>query len=520
MNKTSLDNGCETYAGSAYCRYWPVILVGFLVLVSLYDLMSPRFIGPTILRQTQTAMLTENFVREGFSLKGLYLNIHGNEKPIMAFEFPIYNAVVGLAFSCFSFNPIWGKIVSFVASVASLFLLCFLVRNLYGERMALYSGLLFILSPLGMMMRTAFQPDSLGLMFVLASLAMLYRWRKDHARITLVLFSICLVLAGLTKYPLLVPYLPVIALAFISGNEQSIRFPDVSELFIVGIFFVAPILAWYSFRGQITHPAFGNPLQERSMFLFGDLMRFFSFRFYTIPTYCVIFLACSGIGVLLLLLSLLHLSPLKAALLLGIPLYLIVIPTSAVQHYYWYACTPLFAFLMADGYCFALDYCGGGLRALLKYGISTTLIIVFMAVSIYAMVVRQDKVIYEASDTVRRLTASTDLIFVMNMHNLTNGFGGNNPTLFYLAKRNGWNISASFNRQEALNQIEARRQAGARWLVITWYTPDLESRLDGVIPAGARTKSDPGIDGEGYFNELRKKFPVAYQSKNYALLKL
>src|SRR5512143_990020 len=100
------------------------------------------------------------------------------------------------------------------------------------------------------------------------------------------------------------------------------------------------------------------------------------------------------------------------------------------------------------------------------------------------MVVRQNKIIYEAAHAVDETTRPNDLIFVMNMHNRTNGFGGNNPTLFYLAHRRGWNISPSFTLESSLQQIEKRRSEGAQWLVLTWYTPDLEPPVHKYFPAG------------------------------------
>jgi len=91
--------------------YWLLILAILLFSVSLYDLFSPP-ITPTCARQTWTAMLTENFVKEGFSLKGLYLNVFGNEKKMVVQEFPIYNFITGLFYYYINNNIFWGKFVS------------------------------------------------------------------------------------------------------------------------------------------------------------------------------------------------------------------------------------------------------------------------------------------------------------------------------------------------------------------------------------------------------------------------
>ena len=70
-----------------------VFLSVLMIIVSFKDLVVPP-LATTIWRQAQTAMITDNFVREGFSFNGLYVNLKGKEKLMMAYEFPIYNFVV------------------------------------------------------------------------------------------------------------------------------------------------------------------------------------------------------------------------------------------------------------------------------------------------------------------------------------------------------------------------------------------------------------------------------------------
>lgn len=498
---------------------WRLTLVFLLVLLSLPDLLSRQFTAPTILRQAHTAMLTENFVREGFSLKGLYLNIHGNSKPIAALEFPVYNFIVGLAFKGFNFSPFWGKLVSLAASVITLLCLCGLVKKYFGEAIALFSGLFFILSPLNIMMVTAFQPDAMALMFVLISLLFLDSWRENRSQGKLVLFSAALLLGGLAKYPLMVPYMPLMAGAFFFP-ENRFRPPKLKEIITISILFAAPFIAWYSYRGTITHPDFGNPAIERSMFLIGDLGRFLSPGFYLIPAYTLAILACSGVGLFFLILGMKNISPLKLTLLLGIPFYFLLIPTTGVQHYYFFACTPIVALFMADGFFTFINYCDQKRLAVVKVGGCALFAAAFLALSVYVTVLRQDTVMWQAAQATKQISAPGDLIFVMSMHNRTARFGGNNPTLFYLAGRKGWNISSSFTLESSLQQIRTRRSQGARWAVITWYSPRLEPSVERFIPAFFGTTSDPGINGKDYYHEIRKHFPAVVEAENYAILKL
>ena len=105
---------------NSFCsKHFLLILIGFLVALSLYDLLSPP-INRVMWRQTQTAMLTDNFIKEGFSMNGLYINLDGTNKLMTVYEFPLYNFIVGILFVAFSNNIFWGKLISFIASVISL----------------------------------------------------------------------------------------------------------------------------------------------------------------------------------------------------------------------------------------------------------------------------------------------------------------------------------------------------------------------------------------------------------------
>ena len=91
-----------------------VVFILILIAVSLPDLFSPP-ISSTIWRQCQTAMLTENFVKSGFRLHGLTVDIFGDENPMMIQEFPLYHILTGILFKITGINIFWGKLISLLA---------------------------------------------------------------------------------------------------------------------------------------------------------------------------------------------------------------------------------------------------------------------------------------------------------------------------------------------------------------------------------------------------------------------
>lgn len=494
-----------------------------LLLLSLYDLLLPQFTIPTVLRQAHTAMLTENFVKEGFSLNGLYLNIFGNDKPVLALEFPLYNFVVGLFFLLFNTSLLWGKLLSFGSSVVCLYIVIKLANDVYGWDVAKYSGIFFVLSPLGMMMRTAFQPDAMAMMLVLISLVFLYRWHLGRSRRSIFFFSLFLLLAGLGKFPIIVPFLPLIGLAIFT-QESRFKIPNIVDILIISGVFVLPFLSWYLFCGSITHPIYGYTTSERSMFFIGDLTRFFSLRYYINPVYSITLLACSGVGLLFIAFGIKKLPPTAIALLIGIPFYYILIPTVKDQHYYLFACVPIFSVLMSFG---VIKISESEFNSKLKYTIYASFFIIFLFLSIYAIVLKSDKIIFAAANDVNRVTNSSDLVVSATLHNRTVLTNKNNPILFYFAKRKGWNMLlddvSSLDETSLLkikDHVVDKKNQGAKWIVVTWYTPDMESSVEKFIPASAKTKSDPGINGMAVYDYLRQIYPVVLERKNYAIMKL
>ncbi len=509
MNNTGFAN--NGYSKSAI--YWQFILIVLLISVSLYNLFSPP-ITPVITRQTQTAMLTENFAKEGFSLKGLYLNLRGNGRVVVANEFPIYNFITGLFFLFFKNTVFWGKLISLTAACISLLCLFRLIRKLFGEKIAIYSTFFFILSPIGILMNASVQPDSLGLMFLLIALVILLDWKEKQRTSTLLLFSITLLLSGLSKFPLIVPYLPVIAAAFLY-HKGKLRLPRLKEIIIILAFFVLPFIAWYLYRGHLTDPAYSRG--EFAYFFIGDLRRFLSPDYYIKPFFSIAALVWCGMGLLFFISGLKKLSLLEALLLIGIPFYFVIVPTVRDQYYYMYPTIPIFALLMGRGFHNLTEYCKRRNSLPLIYMCTFIFFLGFIIAVTYVM--RQDKISWEAAKAIKRFSLPTDLVATITIHDRGQGIGLFNPSILYLSNRKGWSIPVTSTKlKDTANQLEMIHKNGASLLVITWYTPDLELWTSKFLPLNLHR--NPGVDGKAFFEGLQKKYLVIYKSNNYALLDL
>ncbi len=489
-------------------------VIGALIIICLYDLLSAP-ISISIARQTHTAMMTENFLKEGFSLKGLYLQLNGHDKLKWALEFPVYNFIVGLLFKVFGNNPFWGKLVSLFGAIVTLVVFRRLVKSISNELIAFYASVFFIFIPVNILMFTSFQPDALGLMFLMLSIFTLNRWQGDCKLGLIIGFSIYLLLSGLCKFPLLVPYIPLLTAMYLFPKKRF-RFPRLIELVSMVFIFIVPFVSWYLYRVRLTDPILLR--YERAMYLFGDLSRFLSLGFYLKPLIMMVMLLFCGSGCVYFFSGLRRISVKDIILLTGIPLYFIVIPTVADQYYYLFAIVPIVVFFMARG----MDYTTVYFKKRHVVFIGYVLGVSFMLFSIFGMfyVRRMDRVILPASESMRQVSAPDDLIFVVNMHDRGVVVGSFNASVFYFSGRSGWNIQ-DFNPEKFENiitQINTKRNEGAKWLFVTWYTPELEPWYSKFLPKEFRRTLK--FDSKDLADKLKMCYLVARSGDNYAILKL
>jgi Dolichyl-phosphate-mannose-protein mannosyltransferase len=501
-------------ANIARADHMTLTIIGLLLLLSLPDLMSPP-ISPTILRQTQTYSQTAHFVDGGFSLSALTIDVDGPRPFHIAYEFPLYQGVTGSLFVLFGPAVLWGKLVSLAATAAGLWIFLRLVREHWDERVATRAGALLASSPITLLMSTAFQPDALALALVGGALLALDRWRGAQALLPWLAFLLLLLAAAFAKFPVLVPFLPLVAMLVMRTGTRWRRL-TLSETFAAMVIFVAPFMAWSLYRTTLMGSS--SMLVDRNMFFIGDLSRFLRPSFYVKPAFILGAMAMCGVGVPLALAGLRRLERSAQALLCGLLLYYVLMPTAADQTYYALPLMPLLAILMAKGMV--------RLEAWSPRTVQTTVIAGWAAGFAVAApyTLRHDNVSLAAAKAAKAASRSDDLLFVMNMHDRGVGIGGLNPTILTLASRRGWNVQFDTTEPDALGrQIETRHQEGLRWIVATWFTPDLDPWFTPLLPTDfSRRPKMNGlpVDGRAIVDRLATRYPVVTRGSNFAVMRL
>ncbi|MBU1499514.1 glycosyltransferase family 39 protein, partial [Patescibacteria group bacterium] len=141
-------------------------------------------------RQADTAAVARNFVKERFNL--LYpqsdslmaLNNKQLPNPDRLFinEFPVYNAIVAVLYQQFGVHEVYARLVSvFFSSLGAVFLF-WLAKDLFGNKIALVTGLFYAFNPYNIYYGRVIMPDPT---FVSLSIISLYLF----TRFKFVLFS-------------------------------------------------------------------------------------------------------------------------------------------------------------------------------------------------------------------------------------------------------------------------------------------------------------------------------------------
>jgi hypothetical protein len=288
------------------------------------------------------------------------------------------------------------------------------------------------------------------------------------------------------------------------------------EALLALVVFVAPFVAWSLYRTTLMDSS--SLVVERTMFFVGDLSRFLRPSFYLKLAFILGAMAICGAGVPLFVLGLRGLDAAGRALICGAVLYFVLIPTAAEQTYYALPLLPLLALLMARGMLRLEQRFSPTVRP----AVVACWVAGFLVAAPYTL--RHDTVSFEAARAASVVSGAADLLFVMNMHDRGVGVGGLNPSIVTLANRRGWNVQFDTTDVDALRrQIETRRKDGARWIVATWFTPDLDPWFTPLLPPSfSRCPRLNGVTvgGRAIADRLAEHYPVAASGANYAVLKI
>ena len=252
---------------------------------------------------------------------------------------PFYTYFVYASFKIFGVLDISARFVSILSEIIAVSSVYLLARELYDEKTAALSSLIFLFIPWNVLWFGRVQTDPLMTALMTAAIALyVYAYLNNKSMLP---FGICFGLAVFTKQPALV-ILPIVAIwSYFIGIKK--------ELLIKGAVFaiigLVPLFMWLS------HYLFTGDLSFISHLVYGELatrtVPFANFMKVTVLT-------TIGISPLILLFALYELikdKKMTNILFIWLVLYgiFVIVRTPPSHEYYSLPLTPVFAILAAEG---------------------------------------------------------------------------------------------------------------------------------------------------------------------------
>lgn len=284
-----------------------VFLILFLILLFGIYLRAYHMDYPVVGYHNwkETHYLTEarNFARDGFFEHGFFVpandypTLEGDPSGAHADTFPITSILVAVFFKIFG-TELWAaRLIGVLFSLGTILMMFLVVRRLFKrEDLAIISAFFTAILPLFVFFSHNVQLVNPGIFFMLTGAYFYLRWRENNILTELILSSIFLTLAILTKYPFLVIIIPIL-LTF-----PFKRLKKVKTYFSIIPLLLVPI--WFLYSRTVVART-GKGAVDLSLINFSVLLTsswWNSFQAYIIDNYTSIAFLFSLIGLLLIIL--------------------------------------------------------------------------------------------------------------------------------------------------------------------------------------------------------------------------
>jgi 4-amino-4-deoxy-L-arabinose transferase-like glycosyltransferase len=226
----------------------PILLVLLLALgLRLYHVNFP-VAGWHSWRQADTSAIARNFYENGFKLFYPQIDWGGNSPGFVESEFQLYPFLVSLLYALFGVSDMWGRLLSTIFSIATIYGLYLLARKHVSEQVALWASLFYAILPLTIYFGRAFMPESAIAMSSVLGIYWFSVWLDTGALKDYILAWFFVSLAVLLKIPTLYLGMP---LAFLAWQKHGKAFLKMWELWLFASLVLAPAALWYYHAHQI-----------------------------------------------------------------------------------------------------------------------------------------------------------------------------------------------------------------------------------------------------------------------------
>ncbi len=205
-------------------------------------------------RQTLTAMVARNFLRDGMNLFAPRLD---DLTPYFEFEFQIFPYLVAILYQVLGVKEWLGRLAAALFAMGTLAYLYAIGKKYLDRPAALVAAALFAVLPMVVYYTRTFMPESSLLFFSLMGLHHFGRWldgEKGRGRdYALAALGICLAVG--VKAPALYLLFP---LAFLAWDKLGGRAVRDGRLWLFLLLVLVPPLLWYAYTGAQARAVLGG----------------------------------------------------------------------------------------------------------------------------------------------------------------------------------------------------------------------------------------------------------------------
>lgn len=442
------------------------VLIALGILIRIIQIDQP-FIDAWTWRQSDVAMIAENFYRHGFNIFYPQIDWAGSSPGYIGTEFPLVPFIASLLYVFFDVHEWIGRSISVLFFAASVSFLYLLVRKISNERSALFAVGIYTLAPLSIFSSRSFMSDMASLSFSIAALYLFAEWLERPIPKLFIAMTIATSLAILVKLPAIIIGVPLL---YMTWEKYRVGFVFRRELWAFAVLSLIFPLTWYSHAHLVSGSYFPYHFTGQGGIKVMGLEFYLRILYMTVTSSLTLIVS--------------------AAMLVGI-----ILPSRAkfgrVFHW-WLIAIILFIFIAGWGNrhlwyqlpivpvaaAFAGFACDFALRRLEKLTNSKLALVsaclIFLTALAYLSYIYV-KPLYEPW-AIPLLKAGNELNRIAPPDALLVVPGRGDSTVFYYSRRKGWHFVGSVfggaprNSQQAISELEKLRKEGTSYLVFTKYT--------------------------------------------------
>jgi hypothetical protein len=501
-----------------------VVVAGVFLLLRLQGIGAPLLDMHNV-RQTQTAMIARNLAADHFNVFHTRIDWAGNEPGYVVQEFPLYQLVVALASTLGGNVDTIGRVISLVCSgVAGLYLFL-IARRLFSPTVALWALACFAVCPIGVFLSRAFMINMMAFALSLMAVHDWLIWSEGGAMGRLVRGTVAITLATLVNLTTVTP--AVVVIVAIGGHRALSDRASRAAMAAVATFFVAVTLGWNLHAAavnRVSYPDWSAANVAGHVFGVGA-SRLALYPWFRIAMYLAYFVL--GLHGLILV----AVGSRRARFWFGTPrrvlvmwavggvaYYLVFFNALRGHNYYSLPIVPVLCLLAGIGADsvwrrWTRTPRWSSMMAGLAFAITLPLWLVFPL----AHSLEQDRISYAAARDLGARTPRGSLALVAILH--TDVASTVYPTILYYANRRGWNIATANEPVIDYEDVERKREAGARYLLVTYGT-DGHVPISSMFPLFRHFAHQPALDYRPIVNEVRRRYRVVSEGPNHLLVSL